>query len=111
MGIYGFILLLVTKYTKTPFEFFKGGIHDADKTRFSYSVLAGSSFISWIFAKSIQNASTLGAEFGSIGGVAYGSYYIAFPAVATSIYFLRTRQGYKSLPQVSILCFLYLVRT
>lgn len=37
-------------------------------------VLSASAFVSWIFAKSILNASTLGASFGVVGGLAYASW-------------------------------------
>ncbi|KAJ9524063.1 hypothetical protein QJQ45_022492 [Haematococcus lacustris] len=52
-----------------------------------------------VFAKSIYNASTLGAKYGISGGLAYAAYYTAFPAAAICIYLMRTRHGYRSLPQ------------
>lgn len=34
-----------------------------------------------------------------MGGLAYAAYYTSFPAVAIVVYFLRTRRGYRSLPE------------
>ncbi|EEC43005.1 predicted protein [Phaeodactylum tricornutum CCAP 1055/1] len=99
MAIYGLGLLLVTKVAHSPLEFFKGGIADTATDRSSYAILAGSTFISWIFAKSIQNASILGARYGILGGFAYGTWYIAFLSVGVVCYYLRTNQGYTSLQE------------
>ena len=48
--------------------------------------------------QSIYNASTLGGQYGVVGGVAYAAWYTSFPNVAIVIYLLRTRRGIKSLP-------------
>ena len=40
--------------------------------------LMPSAMISWIFAKSIQNAAVWGGRFGIMGGVAYAGWYVSF---------------------------------
>jgi Na+/proline symporter len=54
--------------------------------------------ISWIFAKSVQNASVLGAKYGIAGGFAYSGWYVSFVATACVCYKLRMK-GYVGLPQ------------
>lgn len=61
-------------------------------------LLIASAAISWIFAKSIANAATLGQEFGFWGGAGYGAYYASFVVVAVTIFILRKRGGWRSLP-------------
>jgi Na+/proline symporter len=58
-----------------------------------------SAFITWIFAKSIHNSALLGGRYGMGGGVAYSAWYISFLSAATVGYVLRTKYGYKSLPE------------
>ncbi len=50
----------------------RGGLDDDAKSPGSLILLASSVSISWVFAKSIQNASTLGAQYGLVGCLAYG---------------------------------------
>ena len=50
----------------------RGGLNDDAKSPGSLILLASSVSISWVFAKSIQNASTLGAQYGLVGCLAYG---------------------------------------
>lgn len=50
----------------------RGGLNEDSKSNSSIFLLASSAFIVWIFAKSINNASTLGAKYGILGGFAYG---------------------------------------
>jgi len=98
MGLYGFALIAVCKYSRSPLEFFKGGIDEDATDKSSFFILSSSAFISWIFAKSIQNSSKLGAKFGIFGGVGYAAWYTAFFSVAIVCYFIR-KQGYSSLPE------------
>lgn len=98
MGLYGFALIALCKYSRSPLEFFKGGIGETATDRSSFMVLSSSAFISWIFAKSIQNSSKLGAKYGIFGGVGYATWYTAFFSVAIVCYFIR-KQGYSSLPE------------
>lgn len=60
-------------------------------------LLVSSAAISWIFAKSIDNAASLAYAFGIAGGVGYAIYYCSFMTAALTIYYLRIR-GYTSLP-------------
>ncbi|MGF1478760.1 MAG: Na+/proline symporter [Cyanophyceae cyanobacterium] len=61
-------------------------------------LLMSSAAISWIFAKSIDNAASLAYAFGIAGGVGYAIYYLSFMTAAIAIYYLRVRGGYTSLP-------------
>lgn len=133
--------------------FCRGGLDDTAKSPGSLVLLAASVSISWVFAKSIQNVSTLGASYGLVGCAAYGksishntpihlqiymvscqtgpsvvfnclpillscpvcpekarecflrkqcaaaAYYTSFASVGIVIYILRTRKGYRSLPE------------
>ena len=56
-----------------------------------------SAFITWIFAKSINNAAVLGGYYGVLGGFAYASWYVSFWTAGLIGYVLRTRHGYRSL--------------
>lgn len=69
------------------------------KLRVGFWTLMPSAFISWIFAKSIHNASVLGGQYGLLGGVAYAGWYTSFFSAALVGYVLRTRYGYFSLPE------------
>jgi len=94
---YFFFLTSTAPIATTGFTLFKGEIESDSKTRKSFLVLASSTMISWIFAKSVQNASVLGAKYGITGGFAYAAWYISFVSCAAVIYRLRM-MGYKSLP-------------
>ncbi len=59
-------------------------------------LLTASAAISWIFAKSINNAAGLAAAFGVSGGIGYGIYYLRFVVAAVGIRYIRAR-GHTSL--------------
>ena len=61
-------------------------------------LLVASAAISWIFAKSIDNAASLAYAFGIAGGIGYAIYYLSFITAAIAIYFIRVRGGFQSLP-------------
>ena len=65
-------------------------------------LVAMSAAITWIFAKSIANASDLSFAFGIAGGIGYTIYYFSFVVAGVAIYFLRTRGGYRSLPHMLV---------
>ena len=67
--------------------------------------LMPSAMISWIFAKSIQNAAVWGGRFGIMGGVAYAGWYVSFWTAGLVGYFLRTRSGFASLPAAVERCY------
>ena len=83
-----------------PVRYFRGGfVSDTSKDASNWIVLSSSAFVSWIFAKGILNASTLGASFGVVGGLAYAAWFVAFFSIAFVVYFMRTQHGYRSLPE------------
>ena len=61
-------------------------------------MVAMSAAITWVFAKSIANASDLAFGYGLSGGIGYALYYLSFVVAGVAIYFLRRRGGYRSLP-------------
>ncbi|CAL8463500.1 g3034 [Coccomyxa elongata] len=97
--LYAVITIPFAPFVASPIKFFRGGLDDDAKSPGSLILLASSVSISWVFAKSIQNASTLGAQYGLVGCLAYAGYYTSFASVGIVIYFLRTRKGYRSLPE------------
>lgn len=64
----------------------------------TFWLLVASAAISWIFAKSIVNSAALTHSFGIWGGLGYAIYYLSFIVVAVTVYCLRVRGGYQSLP-------------
>ncbi|GMH66519.1 hypothetical protein TrST_g733 [Triparma strigata] len=98
LSVYFWMLCAWAPIATKPQTFFKGDINSHSKSNTSFLVLASSTMISWIFAKSVQNASVLGAKFGIVGGFGYASWYISFASVACVVYKLRMK-GYNSLPQ------------
>ena len=77
-------------------QFFDGQSKTAAEPTFW--LLAASAAISWIFAKSIVNSAALTHSFGLWGGFGYSLYYLSFIVVAVTVYQLRVRGGYRSLP-------------
>mmetsp|Transcript_119345 Transcript_119345/g.210899 ORF Transcript_119345/g.210899 Transcript_119345/m.210899 type:complete len:879 (-) Transcript_119345:300-2936(-) len=142
---YSVFLILTTTISITPKEFFLGegvGLShilawylrkreypkddyvEVDEAARSYGgrklevgfwTLMPSAFITWIFAKSIHNASVLGGRYGILGGLGYATWYLSFLSAAIVGYVLRTRFGYKSLPEAinrnygpfACLCFMF----
>eukprot|EP01065_Artemidia_motanka_P042806 TRINITY_DN579_c0_g1_i1.p1 TRINITY_DN579_c0_g1~~TRINITY_DN579_c0_g1_i1.p1 ORF type:complete len:699 (+),score=276.09 TRINITY_DN579_c0_g1_i1:81-2177(+) len=99
LTLYGFLLLGLSSLTNSPRTFFRGDVTEKTAAPQSFSLLAGSSFVTWIFAKSINNSAGLGAKFGGlIGGFAYAGWYLSFFSASLVIYRLRG-MGYKSLPE------------
>ena len=62
-------------------------------------LLVASSAITWIFAKSIDNAASLSNAFGIWGGIGYAIYYLSFVTVAVTVYVIRSHWGYQSIPE------------
>jgi solute:Na+ symporter, SSS family len=65
-------------------------------------LVAMSAAITWIFAKSIANAADLSYAYGLTGGIGYALYYLSFVVAGVAIYVMRTRGGYRSLPQLLV---------
>lgn len=76
-------------------QFFRGSNQAGSAPAFW--VLVFSAAITWVFAKSIDNAASLSQAFGVTGGIGYAVYYLSFAVAAFTIYFIRTRGGHMSL--------------
>lgn len=80
-----------------PAQFFDGRRNDGHPP--GVWMVAMSAAVTWVFAKSIANASDLAYGYGITGGIGYTIYYLSFVVAGTTIYLLRVRGGYRSLPQ------------
>lgn len=98
MFIYALLLCTSSPWTSNPLAFFRGKMDENVKPRTGCLILSMSSFISWVFAKSVYNASSLGASYGWIGGLAYSAWYVAFLSTAFVVYKLRGA-GFTSIPE------------
>lgn len=101
LAAYGaFVYWIVRKTTPdrvSATAFFEGA-SDRDRQPQLW-LLAASAAITWIFAKSIDNAASLSNAFGIWGGIGYAIYYLSFVTVAVTVYVIRSRWGYRSLPE------------
>ena len=77
-------------------QFFDGRRNDGHPP--GVLMVAMSAAITWVFAKSLANASDLAYGYGLTGGVGYTIYYLSFVVAGVAIYLLRTRGSYRSLP-------------
>ncbi|NEQ29952.1 MAG: Na+/proline symporter [Leptolyngbya sp. SIO4C5] len=98
---YGFFIYRIVQAT-TPdkvsaSEFFQGQSRQGQAP--GLWLLVASAAISWIFAKSIDNAASLGNAFGITGGIGYAIYYLSFVTAAVALYFIRVRGGHQSIPE------------
>jgi len=98
LAVYCFVTWSVTPRKVSRDQFFDGRNNEGSAP--GVWLVAMSAAITWIFAKSIANASDLSYAFGPIGGLGYTIYYLSFVVAGVAIYFLRTRGGYHSLPQM-----------
>jgi Na+/proline symporter len=101
LASYGFFVYRIVQKT-TPNKvsaraFFGGQSHGGQAP--GMWLLVSSAAISWIFAKSIDNAASLGNAFGIWGGLGYSIYYLSFATAAIALYFIRTRGGHRSIPE------------
>jgi len=80
---------------KDPMEQFFGGKDEAGRET-SGVFLTSSVLISWIFAKSVQNAADLGQKYGLPGGAAYAAYWLSFLVAGVALYRLR-KSGFRSI--------------
>ncbi|MGD1952395.1 MAG: Na+/proline symporter [Leptolyngbyaceae cyanobacterium] len=78
-------------------EFFQGQSRQGEGP--GLWLLVSSAAISWIFAKSIDNAASLSNSFGITGGIGYAIYYLSFVTAAITLYLIRTRGGYGSISE------------
>ncbi|KAG8469114.1 hypothetical protein KFE25_007632 [Diacronema lutheri] len=131
MAWYSAILILGTTVANSPLTFFTGQgatllqsldylvrgtptprpelpdatAEDRRRSEVGFWTLMPSAFITWIFAKSINNSALYGTRWGMLGGVVYAGWYMSFPAAAIFGYFLRTRHGFGSLPTAIEKCY------
>jgi len=88
------LLIILSPLAKTAGQFFTAKRKGRTP---NFWMLSGSLIISWVFAKSIANASELGFEYGITGGLAYTSYYASFLVAGVIIYRMRVVGGVKSI--------------
>ena len=96
-GLLFYLVRQTTPQKVSPPEFFEGQSNTGQAP--GLWLLIASAAISWIFAKSIDNAASLGQTFGVLGGIGYSIYYLSFVTAAIALYFLRTRGGFRSIPE------------
>ncbi|MDX1446920.1 sodium:solute symporter family transporter [Lishizhenia sp.] len=87
-------LFFLSPWSKTSAQFFAAQNLNKQPNWF---MLTGSLVISWVFAKSIANASDLGNKFGAVGGLAYAAYYLSFIVAGIIIYYMRVKGNLKSI--------------
>ena len=63
-------------------------------------LLVASAAISWIFAKSIDNAASLANAFGVLGGLGYAIYYFSFITAAIALYLIPNSRRFSLYPRV-----------
>lgn len=97
LSLWGGLTICLSPWTSSAVQFFRAGISNKDTSTKSFFLISISTFIAWVFAKSVYNASTLGGKYGMMGGAAYASWYTSFLCVAFTVYRIR-KKGYKSLP-------------
>ena len=100
LAAYCLVTWLVTPRKVNQEQFFDGRNNTGSPP--GVWLVAMSAAITWIFAKSIANASDLSFTFGLTGGIGYTIYYFSFVVAGVAIYFLRTRGGYRSLPHMLV---------
>ena len=76
-------------------QFFDGRTDDARRP--GVLMVAMSAAITWVFAKSIANASALAYGYGLAGGIGYTVYYASFAVAGVAIWAIRRRWHYRSL--------------
>lgn len=94
---YGILMFLVSPRAVDSKGFYWG--HDAQGRETGFWLLTCSTFITWIFAKSVTNAANLGATYGIVGGLAYATYYLSIPVAGIVIVSIRKRLGARSLSE------------
>ena len=92
---YAVMVLRATPGRAGPMAFFGG--HSLQGRAPGIWLLGASAAVSWVMAKSVDNAMNLTVAFGWWGGIGYAAYWLAFVVVAIAVYFIRTRGGDTSL--------------
>lgn len=89
------IFYLISPWATSVKDFFRGS--EGREKAPNMLVLTSGLIISWIFAKSIVNASDLGFNYGLLGGIGYAGYYVSFLVAGFVIYNLRTKGKFNSI--------------
>lgn len=89
------LFFVISPWAKSAKDFFKGS--EGKEKAPNALILTSGLVISWIFAKSIVNASDLGYSFGLLGGIGYAGYYLSFLVAGFVIYNLRTKGKWNSI--------------
>ena len=97
LALWGGLTIGFSPWSNSPSQYFRAGISTKDTSTKSFFLIATSTFIAWVFAKSVYNSATLGGKYGIMGGAAYACWYSSFFCVAFTIYRLR-KKGFRSLP-------------
>ncbi len=97
LAVFGAAMIAVSpssRGTNAQDQFFRGKDEAGRDPGFFF--LTSSVLITWIFAKSVQNAADLGQRFGLPGGVAYAVYWLSFLVAGTVLFRLR-KKGFRSI--------------
>lgn len=94
---YALLILYIAPRRVSSSQFFAGGSRRGVPP--GPLLLGVSAAISWVMAKSVANTMNLTSAFGIWGGIGYAAYWLAFIVVGVTVYFMRTRGGYRSLAQ------------
>ena len=97
LAVFGAAMIAVSpssRGTNAQDQFFRGKDEAGRDPGFFF--LTSSVLITWIFAKSIQNAADLGQKFGLPGGAAYAVYWLSF-LVAGAVLFRLRKKGFRSI--------------
>jgi Na+/proline symporter len=97
LAVFGAAMIAVSpssRGTNAQDQFFRGKDEAGRDPGFFF--LTSSVLITWIFAKSVQNAADLGQRFGLPGGVAYAVYWLSF-LVAGAVLFRLRKKGFRSI--------------
>ncbi len=90
----------VTPRRVTAAQFFDGRRPDSRAP--GVLMVAMSAAITWVFAKSIANASALAYAYGLVGGIGYTIYYLSFGVAGVTIWAIRRRWHYRSLSHLLV---------
>jgi Na+/proline symporter len=94
---YFLVTLTMVPWKVNSRQFF-GGTNKAGGTPGMF-LLVSSAVITWIFGKSIANASHLAYTYGVTGGIGYALYYLSFITAGITLYFIRKKQGFRSISE------------
>lgn len=89
------VMYLISPWAKSKAEFFKAAAEKKSQPKFW--LLTSSLVISWIFAKSIAIAASLGYSFGLVGGLSYAAYYLSFLVAGIILVNMRKKGNFESI--------------